>query len=67
MLICASARSPLTTQMLGRFADGWHEPEASHLELLTAFLSAEQMQTACEEAMRRQYLWRECGDLNLIL
>jgi S-adenosylmethionine:tRNA ribosyltransferase-isomerase len=53
--------------MLGRFADGWHEPEASHLELLTAFLSAEQMQTACEEAVRRQYLWRECGDLNLIL
>jgi S-adenosylmethionine:tRNA-ribosyltransferase-isomerase (queuine synthetase) len=52
--------------MLGRFADGLYEPEASHLELLTACLSAEQMRTACEEAVRRPYLWRAFGDLNVL-
>ena len=46
---------------------GLHEPEASHLDLLTAFLPAEQIQAAYEEAVRRRYLWHEFGDLNLIL
>jgi len=46
---------------------GLHEPEASHLDLLTAFLPAEKIKEAYEEAVRRQYLWHEFGDLNLIL
>ncbi|AFY56738.1 S-adenosylmethionine:tRNA-ribosyltransferase-isomerase (queuine synthetase) [Rivularia sp. PCC 7116] len=46
---------------------GMHEPEASHLDLLTAFLSAEQIQVAYEDAVQRGYLWHEFGDLNLIL
>jgi S-adenosylmethionine:tRNA ribosyltransferase-isomerase len=46
---------------------GLHEPEASHLDLLTAFLPAETIRTAYEEAVRRKYLWHEFGDLNLIL
>ena len=46
---------------------GLHEPEASHLDLLTAFLPAEQIQAAYEEAVRRRYLWHEFGDLNLII
>jgi S-adenosylmethionine:tRNA ribosyltransferase-isomerase len=46
---------------------GLHEPEASHLDLLTAFLSAEQVREAYEGAVRRGYLWHEFGDLNLIL
>ena len=46
---------------------GLHEPEASHLDLLTAFLPAEQIQRAYEEAVRLGYLWHEFGDLNLIL
>jgi S-adenosylmethionine:tRNA ribosyltransferase-isomerase len=46
---------------------GLHEPEASHLDLLTAFLPAEQIRDAYEEAVRRRYLWHEFGDLNLIL
>ncbi|HXG68582.1 MAG TPA: S-adenosylmethionine:tRNA ribosyltransferase-isomerase [Blastocatellia bacterium] len=46
---------------------GLHEPEASHLDLLTAFLPAEQIQAAYEEAVRQRYLWHEFGDLNLIL
>jgi S-adenosylmethionine:tRNA ribosyltransferase-isomerase len=46
---------------------GLHEPEASHLDLLTAFLPAEQIRTAYEEAVRQGYLWHEFGDLNLIV
>jgi S-adenosylmethionine:tRNA ribosyltransferase-isomerase len=46
---------------------GLHEPEASHLDLLTAFLPAQKIQEAYEEAVRRNYLWHEFGDLNLIV
>jgi S-adenosylmethionine:tRNA ribosyltransferase-isomerase len=46
---------------------GLHEPEASHLDLLTAFLPAQQIQDAYEEAVRLGYLWHEFGDLNLIV
>jgi S-adenosylmethionine:tRNA ribosyltransferase-isomerase len=46
---------------------GLHEPEASHLDLLTAFLPAERLRAAYEEAVRQGYLWHEFGDLNLIV
>ena len=46
---------------------GLHEPEASHLDLLTAFLPAEQIKEAYEEAVSHRYLWHEFGDLNLII
>ena len=46
---------------------GLHEPEASHLDLLTAFLPAEKIRDAYEEAVRLRYLWHEFGDLNLIV
>jgi S-adenosylmethionine:tRNA ribosyltransferase-isomerase len=46
---------------------GLHEPEASHLDLLSAFLPAEQIHAAYREAIARRYLWHEFGDLNLIL
>jgi S-adenosylmethionine:tRNA ribosyltransferase-isomerase len=46
---------------------GLHEPEASHLDLLTAFLSADEIRTAYEDAVQRGYLWHEFGDLNLIV
>ena len=46
---------------------GMHEPEASHLDLLTAFLPAEEIKTAYTDAVARQYLWHEFGDLNLII
>lgn len=46
---------------------GLHEPQASHLDLLTAFLSEEKIREAYEEAVRRGYLWHEFGDLNLVL
>jgi S-adenosylmethionine:tRNA ribosyltransferase-isomerase len=52
---------------VGGLLTGLHEPEASHLDLLTAFLPAEQVRAAYEEAVRLRYLWHEFGDLNLIV
>jgi S-adenosylmethionine:tRNA ribosyltransferase-isomerase len=46
---------------------GLHEPEESHLDLLSAFLPPEQIHAAYREAIARRYLWHEFGDLNLIL
>lgn len=46
---------------------GLHEPEASHLDLLTAFLPAPVIHAAYEKAVRMGYLWHEFGDLNLII
>ena len=46
---------------------GLHEPEASHLDLLTAFLPASLIDSAYSEAIARKYLWHEFGDINLIL
>ena len=46
---------------------GLHEPEASHLDLLSAFVPAEQIHAAYREAIAHRYLWHEFGDLNLIL
>jgi S-adenosylmethionine:tRNA ribosyltransferase-isomerase len=44
-----------------------HEPEASHLDLLTAFAPAAVIQEAYAEAVAHGYLWHEFGDLNLIV
>jgi S-adenosylmethionine:tRNA ribosyltransferase-isomerase len=46
---------------------GFHEPEASHLDLISAFLNPAQIKKTYEEAIERKYLWHEFGDLCLIL
>ncbi|MCA1055016.1 S-adenosylmethionine:tRNA ribosyltransferase-isomerase [Rossellomorea aquimaris] len=46
---------------------GLHEPEASHLDLLRAFVRDEHLFGAYRHAMRMGYLWHEFGDMNLIL
>ncbi|MGA8656752.1 MAG: S-adenosylmethionine:tRNA ribosyltransferase-isomerase [Chthoniobacterales bacterium] len=46
---------------------GLHEPQASHLDLLCAFLPPDAIRTAYRDAISRNYLWHEFGDLNLIL
>jgi S-adenosylmethionine:tRNA ribosyltransferase-isomerase len=45
---------------------GLHEPEASHLDLLRAFLTTGQLRAAYGEALTKGYLWHEFGDLCLI-
>ncbi|HMD01697.1 MAG TPA: S-adenosylmethionine:tRNA ribosyltransferase-isomerase [Candidatus Baltobacteraceae bacterium] len=46
---------------------GLHEPQASHLEMLAAFLPEPALAQAYREALREQYLWHEFGDTHLIL
>ena len=46
---------------------GFHEPEASHLELISAFLKPALIKKSYEEAIAKKYLWHEFGDLCLIL
>lgn len=46
---------------------GLHEPQASHLDLLNAFIPQKQLFTAYNEAITERYLWHEFGDLNLII
>jgi S-adenosylmethionine:tRNA ribosyltransferase-isomerase len=46
---------------------GFHEPQASHLDLLSAFLPPERLKPVYDEALREKYLWHEFGDVNLIL
>jgi S-adenosylmethionine:tRNA ribosyltransferase-isomerase len=46
---------------------GLHEPHASHLDLLSAFVEPARLQAAYAEAIARGYLWHEFGDMNLIL
>ena len=45
---------------------GLHEPHASHLDLLSAFVEPVRLQAAYQEAIQRGYLWHEFGDMNLI-
>lgn len=46
---------------------GLHEPESSHLDLLSAFVQPERLKAAYMEAIERRYLWHEFGDMNLII
>ncbi|MDN3018714.1 S-adenosylmethionine:tRNA ribosyltransferase-isomerase [Paenibacillus sp. BSR1-1] len=46
---------------------GMHEPEASHLDMLSAFIKQKDLFNAYQEAISMGYLWHEFGDMNLIL
>jgi S-adenosylmethionine:tRNA ribosyltransferase-isomerase len=46
---------------------GWHEPEASHLELLRAIADEELLDRCYRDAVEHGYLWHEFGDSHLIL
>lgn len=46
---------------------GFHEPEASHLDLLSAFIDPALLHSAYQEAIGQGYLWHEFGDMNLII
>ena len=46
---------------------GWHEPAASHLQLLEAVAGAEALDLAYTAALDARYRWHEFGDVHLIL
>ena len=54
-------------QLIDGLLTGLHEPEASHLDLLAAFVSPSAIQRAYAEAIEQRYLWHEFGDVNLIV
>jgi S-adenosylmethionine:tRNA ribosyltransferase-isomerase len=46
---------------------GWHEPEASHLDMLRALAGDEVLRRSYAAAVKLGYLWHEFGDSHLIL
>ena len=46
---------------------GWHEPEASHLQMLEAIAGSDLLARSYRAARERSYLWHEFGDIHLIL
>ena len=46
---------------------GWHEPEASHLDLMRAIAEEDLLDRCYHEALQHGYLWHEFGDSHLIL
>jgi S-adenosylmethionine:tRNA ribosyltransferase-isomerase len=46
---------------------GWHEPEASHLQMLEAVAGRDILDVAYAAASEEGYLWHEFGDVNLLL
>ncbi|MCG3088337.1 S-adenosylmethionine:tRNA ribosyltransferase-isomerase [Sporosarcina cyprini] len=54
-------------QLVDGMITGLHEPKASHLEMLSAFVSEDHLQVAYAEAIKSRYLWHEFGDMNLLI
>jgi S-adenosylmethionine:tRNA ribosyltransferase-isomerase len=46
---------------------GWHEPEASHLDMLRAIAGDRLVDLSYQAAAEQGYLWHEFGDSHLIL
>ena len=46
---------------------GFHEPRASHLDMLSAIAGSELLDKCYAEALSTGYLWHEFGDINLLL
>ena len=46
---------------------GWHEPEASHLQLLEAVAGPDLVAASYARADAEDYAWHEFGDLHLVL
>ncbi|HEX7300521.1 MAG TPA: S-adenosylmethionine:tRNA ribosyltransferase-isomerase [Solirubrobacteraceae bacterium] len=46
---------------------GWHEPEASHLDVLHAVGGRQLVERSYAAALEAGYLWHEFGDLHLIM
>ena len=46
---------------------GWHEPEASHLDMLEAIAGRALVERSYAAALQAGYLWHEFGDVHLLL
>jgi len=64
---CEKITGDTQLQIVDGLLTGFHEPEASHLELLCAFVSPEKLKIMYKEAIRHGYLWHEFGDVHLLI
>jgi S-adenosylmethionine:tRNA ribosyltransferase-isomerase len=62
-IVCAECR----VRVVDGLITGWHEPEASHLQMLQAIADEQLLERCYREALARGYLWHEFGDSHLIL
>jgi S-adenosylmethionine:tRNA ribosyltransferase-isomerase len=46
---------------------GFHEPQSTHLAMLSALAGFDHLRIAYAEALSQGYLWHEFGDIHLIL
>jgi S-adenosylmethionine:tRNA ribosyltransferase-isomerase len=46
---------------------GWHEPEASHMQMLAAIAGRELLEHSYAHALAHGYLWHEFGDSHFVL
>ncbi len=53
-------------QIIDSLLTGFHEPEATHLAMLTAIASREHLEHVYNVALENRYLWHEFGDLHLL-
>jgi len=63
-VIITSRRPP---RIVDALLTGFHEPRASHLDMLEAIAGGDHIAHAYEAALEHGYLWHEFGDLHLIL
>ncbi|WP_410050971.1 S-adenosylmethionine:tRNA ribosyltransferase-isomerase [Acidiferrimicrobium sp. IK] len=63
-LVVTSDR-PVTT--IDGLITGWHEPQASHLEMLQAVAGRPVLEASYTAARTGRYLWHEFGDSHLLL
>jgi S-adenosylmethionine:tRNA ribosyltransferase-isomerase len=54
-------------RVLDGLITGWHEPEASHLQMLAGIAGHELLELSYQAALDCGYLWHEFGDSHLIL
>jgi len=54
-------------QVVDGILTGWHEPEASHLQLLEAVAGRPALERSYEAARALGHRWHEFGDFNLLL
>jgi S-adenosylmethionine:tRNA ribosyltransferase-isomerase len=62
-VVCAECK----VRVVDGLITGWHEPEASHLQMLQAIADEQLLERCYREALARGYLWHEFGDSHLIL
>ena len=63
----SSSRPSAACEAVDGLLTGWHEPEASHLQMLEAVAGRRALELAYAAALAAGYRWHEFGDVHLIL